>query len=221
MGPVSKRCIPPFDSRLATVVALALLLFLGLWMRPSVAEPLDVSPLSTTTAPENSPAVQPSDATPVRVSVLDLLGKIAFAVLLAYGASFALSRYRLRSSQPGSRRLRLSTRETDHMRVRDALALPGQEGTLYLVEMEGRTLLIGATGQQITVTWPPAAPEDTSTFMPQGPAVGEPTLEVLPEVAGSVASRPRHVPAPARPVRNQTEWAHERRRLINALMRAE
>jgi hypothetical protein len=107
------------------------------------------------------------------------------------------------------------------MRVRDVLALPRQEGTLYLVEMEGQTLLVGDTGQQITLTWPPAAPEDTSTFMPQGPAAGEPTLEVLPEVADSVTSRPRSVAAPARPVRNETEWAHERRRLINALMRAE
>lgn len=221
MCPASKPSLRPVGVRLSSTLVLVLLLSSALPVRPGWAEPLDELVPPGTHALQTSPAAQPPANAPVRLSVLDLLGKMAFAVLLAYGASFALARYRSRSSQPSSRRWRLASRETDHIRVRDFLALPRQEGTLYLVEMEGQTLLVGATGQQITVTWPPAAPEDTSAFTPQDPAAGRSTLEVLPEVASTGVSTPRPLPSTGRPARNQTEWAHERRRLINALMRAE
>lgn len=211
----------PLDAKLVITLGLAAVLLLGVWLQPGTAGPLDaLEPATAATAPSGG-ASQTPPHTPVRVSVLDVLGKIAVAVLLAYGVSFALSRYRARAPQGSSWRSRLQSRETDQLRLRDTLALPRQEGTLYLLEMGGRPLLVGATGQQITVAWPPAAPDDTSAFPPHRPAPEEAVPEVLPDPAVGLPAAPRRTQSPSPPARNQTEWAQERRQLINALMRAE
>jgi flagellar biogenesis protein FliO len=207
------------------IAALALLL-LGVALQPGNAKPVkwdDPTAVTPATAAPTT-AAEPAPG-PARVSVLDILGKVSFAVLLIYGIGFAMSRYRGGLPQPSRRG---GAAGGSSVRVREALPLPRREGTLYLVECEGQTLLVGATAQQVSIVWT-AAPEGTSSFAPVV-AAPEPVPSRVaatyrtaerPAVMQPLAERPLSGRASTQAPRGESEWARERHRLITALMAGE
>lgn len=217
----------PAQVKPVAIAAFALLL-LGVALQPGNAKPVKwddptaVTPTAAAAAPTTAADPAPG---PARVSVLDVLGKVSFAVLLVYGIGFAMSRYRGGLPQP-SRRGRAAGGSS--VRVREALPLPRREGTLYLVECEGQTLLVGATAQQVSIVWT-AAPEGTSSFAPvtAEPAPAPTRVAATyraaerPAVMQPLVERPLHERPFAQAPRGESEWARERHRLITALMAGE
>ena len=181
------------------------------WQRPADALVGDPAP-----APPTAEATEP-----VRLSLLDVLGKVSLAVLLIYALAFAAARLRGLSPLTGlagrwPRRLDLPATS---LRLRESCPLPRHEGTLYLVECEGQRLLVGASAQQLEVLWSPAPPDSTSSFTPV-PAVVEASAATpgtrYTALDDVVPPRP-----PVRPAKPESEWARERSRLISALMQGE
>jgi hypothetical protein len=213
---------PAVDYKLVVIIALAVLLLLGVWLQPSAAGPSDWEQQSASAASTNYPPKPESGSRgPVRLSLLDLLGKVAMAVLLVYGVGFTLSRYRLRQPQARPWRARRQDEEGHHLRVREALALPRHEGTLYLLELDGQALLVGATAQQVTVAWTPAAPDHTASFEPLRDPSPEARSGATPDFAVASPVPPRPPKGLPRAMRDESQWTQERRQLISALMRTE
>jgi hypothetical protein len=159
-----------------------------------------------------------SPAEPVHTSVLEVLGKVSLAVLLLYAVAFAVSRNK--GLRPLARWLPVPAPTPSHrLRICEMLPLARQEGTLYLLEVEGQTLLIAAAGTHCELLWSPAADQTTSF---------EPVVPNAPAVRPSLPPRqpaPDDVPLYQRGVnkapRRESEWARERNRLIHALMQPE
>ena len=99
------------------------------WCQPSAD--MDWEAADQAGSAEAAPAAEP-----VYLSVLDLVGKLTVAVLIAYGLSLAL-RWAQQNHQRPSRTGRRST-----MRLEEVLPL-GTDARLYIVSVEGRRLLLG------------------------------------------------------------------------------
>lgn len=201
-----------------------LLLLTGGALLPALAQagPVRWQRPADSLAREAAPAPLAADtADPVRLSLLDVLGKVSIAVLLIYALAFAAARFRGLASLP-SLRPRFPHRPefaAASLRLRESCPLPRHEGTLYLVECEGKTLLLGASAQQLEVLWSPAPPDNTSSFAPV-PAVLE--APATPPGARYTALDEALPPRPpVRPAKPESEWARERSRLISALMQGE
>jgi hypothetical protein len=212
-----QRTLKPFpvDLKLVVIAGLSTLL-LALWLQqPSDAEPATWDQGSAPTAPTTA-APAPG---PVHVSTLDVLGKVSIAVLLIYGAGYAFSRYRNWRPPTATRRRPWRPGETGRLQLRETFVLPRREGTLYLLELDGQSLLVSATAGHVEVVYSPAAPDATSSFEP----LPEPATE-KPSGFAAVYQTPealRPEQAFTRPRRGESEWAEERSQLISALMRAE
>ncbi len=198
-------------------------LLLVVWMGPGESSSAPTTLSSSARVLENGtePSAPAADAAaPVRVSVLDVVGKLSLAILVGYGVVFILRRLGAGKKglcekpafyAPGGRELR----------VQDSLTLPGEEGTLYLVEVQGHTLLIGAAAEPLYLLWTSAA-EQTSALPPVSA-----TSAAAPNSSGAAAfSGPRAAAEDKRPLGNvmlraERDWAQQRRRLINALMESE
>ena len=214
-----QRTLKPFpvDLKLVVIAGLSTLL-LALWLQqPSDAQPAtwgEGSPSAATAPTTTAPAPGP-----VHVSTLDVLGKVSIAVLLIYGAGYAFSRYRNWRPPTSVRRRPWRPGDTGRLQLRETFALPRQEGTLYLLELDGQSLLVSASAGHVEVVYSPAAPDTTSSFEP----LPEPATE-KPSGFAAVYQTPE-APRPeqgfTRPMRGESEWAEERSQLISALMRAE
>ena len=109
--------------------------------------------------------------------------------------------------------------EGGRLQLRETFALPRQEGTLYLLELDGQSLLVSATAGHVEVVYSPTAPDTTSSFEPlQEPATEKPSGFAA---VYQTPDAPRPEPGFARPLRGESEWAEERSQLISALMRTE
>jgi hypothetical protein len=198
------------------------LLVVGLWLvpgqTPGLFTPAAAQAEGTLTPPPSLPPLDPP-ASPVQLSVLDVVGKAALLLLLVYGLGQVISRLRL--GRPASRPPAVPDLPAgDRVRVVEAMVLDPEEGTLYLLEVDGQTLLVGAANGNLRTLWAPA-PEVTTAFEPVL------TLETTPD---SLESRSPHEPPRERPLaelglggpmRREADWARQRSQLINALLDAE
>lgn len=204
------------------IFSVALLLLLLILAVPTLVAAGPIRWLHPSAAPETvSSPPAPEDPGPVQLSLLDVLGKVSIAVLLVYALAFVLSRcrgasLRLRS---GGRSSQPTTLSGVGLRICEACPLPRQEGTLYLIECAGQSLLLGASAQQLDVLWSPPPPENTSRFAPVAAVEEAPTTTPGARyVAFDELPAPR---PPVRPAKPESEWARERSRLIHALMQGE
>lgn len=158
----------------------------------------------------------PSDG-PEHVSVVDVIGKVSLAVLLAYAIGFVLAKARRHGWFAKEALPDTPPTETD-LRIRNSLPLGHQEGTLYLVEVEGHSVLLGSAPEQLQVLWT-AAPATTTSF---APIIEEPAEQ--PEAPDELLvppEMPLFHSGFGQPTRRESDWARERSRLISALMRSE
>jgi len=202
---------------LAGVFVLLLVVWMGPLESPSSSPTLSSSVRSLENRSDSSvPATD--TAAPVRVSVLDLVGKLSLVILLGYGVVFVLRRWlpNKRVRGESASHYELGGRE---LRLQDALTLPSGDGQLYLVEVRGHALLIGAAAEQLTVLWS-GAEENTSALPPVNGAFS------AAQSRSSASPVLRPAAEDTRPMRNvmlrdERDWAQQRRRLINALMESE
>ena len=198
----------------ALMLTLLLALLLGLCANPTLAKP--------TKWPVDPSLPAQEQAGPVHLSVLDLLGRIGIAIIFVYAIAFALSRSKGLRPLPLSltRWLPTPTR-TEHRRLRlcENLSLSRQEGTLYLVEVDGQTFLLGAGSGPLQVLWSPPT-DGTSSFKPVTERAEERSRAAAPEEL-ALADRPLSQRGSAKPPRRESDWARERSRLISALMESE
>ena len=218
-GLLEHRLPPPRKGRALALVVLAVVL-LGVSIVPGAAKPVQwQSPSAAPLASGGPPPLTGEDRPgPVRVSLLDVLGKVGLAVLFIYAVAFALSRMKGLRSLP--RWLPTAPKNVNRrLRVSETLPLSRQEGTLYLVEVDDHVMLVGACAEQLEVLWSPA-PEVTSSFQPVSEKKAE-SRPVLREEALLPAEKPLSERGFGEPARREADWARERRRLINALMESE
>lgn len=198
------------------------LLVVSLWLVPGreagLLAPAAAQAEGTLTPPPSLPPLD-SSAPPVQLSVLDVVGKAALLLLLVYGLGQVISRLRL--GRPGIRYPAAPELPAgDRVRVVEVVVLDPEEGTLYLIEVEGQTLLIGAAHGNLRTLWAPA-PEVTTAFEPVL------TLETTPDRLETRSSQklPRERPLAelglGRPTRREADWARQRSQLINALLDSE
>ena len=185
-------------------------LLLALWVKPAPPRPLP-SP----DAAAHEQADSPDAPGPAHLSVIDLVGKVSLAILLVYAAAFGLSRARraglLKQFAPAA-----PADAGGLLQLRETLALGQEEGTLYLIEVEGQKMLLGAAADQLHMLWTAAA-DHTASFTPVVDDRAEPRGMERPP-----APRPSEEPlfqrGPGRVARRESDWARERSRLIATLM---
>lgn len=199
---------PAFNWRLLGGAG-GIMLLLALWMSPQSAR-------SAQGEAKPAQAALPStgNRAPVPLSMLDVLGKLSIAALAVYGLGFGLKRARdggllghwgvLPAPGPASR-----------VQLCETLSLGRGQGTLYLVEVDDRAMLLGASLDGLQVLWQ-AAPEQTAAFPPVEAPPAEPVEE--PQ---SLPQLPLLQQRSAMPARNEADWARERSRLISSLVQAE
>jgi hypothetical protein len=226
-----------FNWRLLGIVGGAMLL-LALWMNPGSARPAREAERATEVAAALSPAHGAEGATEVapalspalgelasakpakveRFSMIDLVGKLSLAVLLLYGVSFGLMKAKSLGFLNQFAGASQTMTEGQRLRLRETLPLGRQDGTLYLLELDGQMLLVGAATDQLQLLWS-TAPEQTSSFAPVDHPTPEPqertpklpVAEDLPLFQRGFGQAPR----------KEADWAKERSRLISALAQAE
>jgi hypothetical protein len=203
-------------------LAGGLMLLLALWMNPGSAKPArweeptrqPSTPLARAAAADLPTAVKDEPAKPEHLSVLDVVGKVSLVILVLYGIGFGLMKARnlgllttLGAPAPQALGQRLAVRET--------LPLGRQDGTLYLVELDGQLMLLGAAADQLQVLWSSAS-ERATTFTPldQTPEPRQP--ERKPTLVAQ-DDLPLFQRGFAKPARKEADWARERSRLISAL----
>lgn len=198
---------PAFNWRLLGGVG-GVMLLLALWMNPQSARSAEwqQKPSALTTADKTPPA---------SLSMLDVLGKLSLAALAVYGLGFGLKRAR-EGGLLGQWGVMPAPGPASRMQLRETLSLGRGQGTLYLVELDDRALLLGASLDGLQVLWQ-AAPEQTASFAPvDTPPPAEPVEkpQALPQL-------PLTQRGFAMPARNEADWARERSRLISSLVQAE
>ena len=188
-------------------------LLLALWVKPAPHRPS-----VTADVPAREQAAAPLAAGPEHVSVLDLVGKISVAILLVYAVAFGLTRARragllapLSRPEPPAANSLLQLRET--------LALGEEQGTLFLIEVEGQKMLLGAAADQLQMLWT-AASDHTASFTPVVDERPEPRLGER-RLTPPTPEEPLFKRGPGRRARRESDWARERSRLIATLMQSE
>jgi len=156
--------------------------------------------------PEGGGGARPATQ-PVYLSVLDLIGKLTIAVLIAYGLSLALrwaQQHYPHSRRPG-----------DHgsMRLEEVLAL-GADAKLYIVSVEGRRFLLAESDGSIEHLSDLGTdlPVGTSRFtsVPSGPGADRDELNIVHVPLSTRAVRPDVVSDP-------DAWAQRRDKLLREL----
>ena len=121
--------------RTATLT-MAMTLVAALVVAPAMAQ----DGADTATAPAYEGGYLPeTDGAPASLTVLDVLGKLVIALVLAYGAIRAIRWWQDHRMNTGSEGGRGGRR----MWLEETLSL-GTDGRLYLVEVEGRRMLLAA-----------------------------------------------------------------------------
>jgi len=170
-----------------------------------------------------APLPTPGQAGPVHTSALEVFGKVSLVVLLLYGVAFVMARTK-NGRSPLTRWLPKvalpGTPQGQSLKVHETLALSPQEGTLYLVEVEGQKLLIGASANHCELLWS-AATEATSSFKPVETELPTPRMTLISERNQFSEETPLYQRGFGKPQKRESEWARERSRLINALMQPE
>ena len=209
------------SSRRRPLALLALVaLLLSVCLTPATAKPLRGPAPAPASSLKGEPLALPADSPsgPVRVSVLDLLGKIGLAILLVYALAFVLTR--TKGLRALGRWLPTPTRaDNRRLRLSESLPLGAREGTLHLVEVDGQVMLVWACGEQLQVLWSPAS-DTTSSFKPVTEEVAEPLLPVA-QAHLSAVEKPLFQRGFGKLPRRESDWARERSRLISALMESE
>lgn len=139
--------------RTATVAAAMLALAVNV-LSPALAQ--EYAGSDATVAPADEGGYAPGGGGPTSLSVLDIAGKLVIALVVAYGAIRGArwwhdNRLRADGEGYGGR----------HMWLEETLSL-GADGRLYLVEVEGRRILLaardGAVAQVAEMTEQPVRP---------------------------------------------------------------
>lgn len=163
-------------------------------------------------APRTTPDATGSDEAPP-ISLTDVGGKASLGLLLVYAVGWGLVKLRRGGWPP---RLRVLGGEAlpRRLQLAESLALGHQQATLHLVEVDGAALLLGSSGDQVSVLWT-SSPVSTVVL---------PVSQPAPEPIAPVSSRPGPVAVAERkplggpPVRHEADWEQERSRLIRALV---
>lgn len=210
----------------------AVMLLLALLMNPGSARPVhwDEPAAANTTAAAataeeapalESPAVETRSSAPApaptHTSLLDVIGKVSLVVLLIYGLSFGLNRARSQGWLPLPT-IQPSAGETKRLVLTETLTLGRQQGTLYLLECDGRAMLVGSAADQLQLLWS-AAPEPVTSLAlvdDDTPRSGKTLAKAEPTV-----ELPLFRQGFGQPARKESDWARERSRLISALVQAE
>lgn len=187
-----------------------IMVLLALWMNPQSARSADWQPKA------EKPILATADkSAPASVSMLDVLAKLSLAALAIYGLGFGLKRAR-DGGLLGQWGVMPAPGPASRVQLRETLSLGRGQGTLYLVELDDRALLLGASLDGLQVLWQ-AAPEQTSSFPP---VEAPPPVEIIEKPQPPV-ELPLQQRGFAMPARNEADWARERSRLISSLVQAE
>lgn len=200
---------PAFNWRLLGGAG-GVMLLLALWMNPQSARSAE---WKQPQQPQAQSAFAPAPkAAPASLSMLDVLGKLSLAALAVYGLGFGLKRARDHGLL-GQWGVLPATGPANRVHLRETLSLGRNQGNLYLVELDDRAMLLGASLDGLQVLWQ-AAPEQTASFPPVKSELSvEPARKPQPPLLH------RTLPIPA--ARNEADWARERSRLISSLAQAE
>ena len=163
-----------------------------------------------------SAADQPAFGQPEHFSIAGVVGKLSLALLLLYGTSFGFLKAR-KSGFLSPFGAAPPTAQGQRLQLRDTLTLGRQEGTLYLIEVDGQVLLLGATAEQLELLWATGREQAMPVTPLAKPSEDEEPTARLP--------LPDDLPLFRRgfgkPPREEADWARERSRLISALAQAE
>jgi len=146
-------------------------------------------------------------AGPAYLSVLDVIGKLTIAVLIAYGLSLAVrwaqQRYPRTQSPAGGQ----------CMNVEEALSLGG-DAKLYIVAVEGRRVLLASQGGNIhhiaDLDHGPAMPSSGFRSAPDRPTGERDELNIVQAPVSTRAVR-------SDVVSNSEEWARRRDQILREL----
>lgn len=176
--------------RTAIVVAVVMVA-MGVAACPALAQ--DYAGTTGAAAPANEGGYVPAGTSgSAALSVLDVAGKLVIALVLAYGAVRSVRWWKDNRPSPGA-----EGHGGRHMWLEETLSL-GTDGRLYLVEVEGRRMLLsvrdGGVVQVADMTEPPVRPSayrsvrkraDGSTDELNVVQSGVSTRAVRPDVAQS------------------------------------